>query len=165
MTDRRPSRTIPLWFQITFLGLLAGIVIALLLLWPVFYTTLDDLDSTPATDISELLLHGANGDLERLPVDLWDALQNSISNSKSILYTGLKGEKFTRYCSLVVRRHGDVVGYTLELRTRPTMQGKIELELQRGSPGSHWSYGSYLGNDLLNYLQSAYPLVCAAQRT
>ena len=163
MTDPKPKRLIPMWFQVTFLGLIATIVISLLLMWPVFYSTLGNIESTSRTDISQLSLWSPGGRAQKLPIDVWDALQGPISKGDRIYYTGLKGEKYTRFCSLVIHRDGDFLGYALELRTRPTMKGSIELELQRGSPGSHWSYGSYSGNDLLRVLQERYSEICRPQ--
>ena len=163
MTDSEPKRLIPMWFQVTFLGLLATIVISLLLMWPVFYSTLDDIKSTSKTEISQLSLWSPGGRTQKLPIDTWDALQGPINKSNRIYYTGLRGEQYTRFCSLAIHRDRDFLGYILELRTRPTMKGAIELELQRGSPGSHWSYGSYSGNALLGALQERYPEMCRPQ--
>ncbi len=163
MTDPEPTRLIPMWFQVTFLGLIATIVISLLLMWPGFYSTLGNLESTSRTDISQLSVQSPGGRTQKLPIDAWDTLQSLISKGGRIYYTGLRGEKYTRFCSLVIHKDGDLLGYTLELRTRPTMKGVIELELQRGSSGSHWSYGSYSGNDLLKKLQVTYPELCGAQ--
>lgn len=153
---------IPRWFQVGFLGVLAIVVIFLVILHPVLKSTLDDLSTTSTTDIVQLQVHSTNGKIQELPTDLWGELRIAISSSKPIAYTGLRGESFTRYCSVVIRKDGDFLAYTLELRTRPSMKGSIELELQRGSPGTHWSYGSYSGNTLLDFVKMAYPEHCSA---
>jgi hypothetical protein len=130
---------------------------------PVFYTTLGSIESTPRNDISQLLLWSPGGRSQKVTIDVWDALHGPISKSSKIYYTGFRGEEYTHFCSLEIHREGDFLGYILELRTRPTMNGTIELQLQRGSPGSHWSYGSYSGNGLLRVLQDMYPEMCGPQ--
>jgi hypothetical protein len=163
VSDPKPKRLIPKWFQVTFLGFLGTIVVSSLLTWPVFYSTLGSIESTSNTDISQLLLWSPGGRSQKLPIDAWDALRGPISEGSKIYYAGLRGEKYTRFCSLEIDIEGAYLGYVLELRTRPSMKGIIELELQRGSPGSHWTYGSYSGNDLLMVLQERYPEMCKPQ--
>jgi len=151
---------LPRWFQIGFIGFFAVLILTLLVLWPVFYTDLGDLESFRVSEISELSLHGAKGTIQNVPTSSWGTIESLVVNSDWVLFTGYRGEEFTYFCSLLIRRDSDFLGYTLDLYTRPSMGGDVALRLQRGSPGSHWSYGTYSGNALLRYLRAEHPETC-----
>ena len=151
---------LPRWFQIGFIGFFAALILSLLVLWPVFYTDLDDMESFRASEISELSIHSAYGAIQTVPTSSWGAIESLLVKSHWVFFAGYRGEEITYFCSLLIRRDGDFLGHVLDLYTRPSMDGDVAFRLQRGSPGSYWSYGKYSGNALLQYLQAEYPEAC-----
>jgi hypothetical protein len=151
---------LPRWFQISFL-LLAGAGIAyVLIMFVALSSDIEDISTLEQSVIEVITLAPPIGRSVKVPKDAWSEIRTALKNSRRVFFTGWRGETWTYFCTLVVETDASDSAYLLELKTRPSLEGGIVLQLQRGTESSKWVYGSYTGNELLDQLQESFPNVC-----
>ena len=151
---------LPRWFQIGFLAL-AGIgLVYVFVMYVVFASNIDDVLDLDESAIDVIVLFQSKERSTEIPRDAWNAIRGELGHSRRVFFAGSKGEKWTYFCTLLVRTKKSEIAYLLDLKTRPSMEGDIIFSLERGSMGSQWVYGNYQGGALLYHLQVAFPESC-----
>lgn len=153
---------LPRWFQVGFLALAGAGLIYVLFAHFLLSTDVEDIYTIEQTEIAEIVLSPPmRPSIEtEVPVADWLALRSLLERSDRVLFTGWKGESWKYYCSLTIKMKSSNYPFMLELRTRPSMDGKIVFQLSRGTTSSQFVYGSYTGNAILEYLRESFPNTC-----
>jgi len=151
---------LPRWFQISFLTAAAVGIVYVFAMHVVLSAGIEDLSNIEQSSIGEITLLPPAGQSVEVATDTWNEIRATFQGGKRVSFIGWKGEAWTNFCTLMIQTADSDFAYLLDLKTRPSMEGQIIFEIQRGSEHSQWVFKSYEGNALLLYLQHNFPRSC-----